>query len=544
MPDDAPQPHALIWDVFSEMDIQAVLVDPLGRIVYANPRARALLGVPPGSPAPPTLSSVLSPRNPEWLSREIRKSGARGGWSGDAVFTRLDGTERWIHVQASRLPCLTASDGDVLLLLEDVSERVEIANALMWRAEELYDRNWELEVIGSVVKLMIASSDLESRLMAMLSQAARSVDADGGLVFIKRRDSDNLECRCGYGLGLDRLAVGTAVGPNDVSLAAHTVRMGRTQVVPDVSAEPHALRGLAAQFGIWSALSVPITVNDQAFGALMLGSAKRHRQFAPREIKLVEIIADHASSAICNALLSDDIHRSARLASVGELLSGAAHSFGNVLMAIQGTLEAAKRALGVPEDSAEAATRLDQAQQHVANGSEIIHRLLSFSRGAGGGLGRVSLRQVTVAALDLCREHPAARRRTIENLTPVDTPRVRAQPGPLQEVILNLVLNALQATGEGGRVTIDSRVLEDPGCVALRVTDDGCGMSPDTLAHAFEPFFSTKGGTGLGLPASAAAVHRMGGAITVESAVGEGTTFTVRLKIVGEDKAAQEPLAA
>jgi len=96
---------------------------------------------------------------------------------------------------------------------------------------------------------------------------------------------------------------------------------------------------------------------------------------------------------------------------------------------------------------------------------------------------------------------------------------------------LNLLLNALQATEPGGEVRIEAEARPEDGIVCLRVSDNGPGIPAHLVDRIFEPFFSTKGGTGLGLATSAAAVHRMGGTITVDSEPGKGAVFTVRLNL-------------
>ncbi len=116
-----------------------------------------------------------------------------------------------------------------------------------------------------------------------------------------------------------------------------------------------------------------------------------------------------------------------------------------------------------------------------------------------------------------------------------DTPlTVRIDPTQLGQVLLNLVLNAAQAAGEGGRV----RVVAEPGgedrSALLTVTDDGPGIPPEVREHLFEPFFTTKGegGTGLGLSIVFGIVTRSGGSVRCDSEPGEGTTFTVELPLV------------
>jgi signal transduction histidine kinase len=133
----------------------------------------------------------------------------------------------------------------------------------------------------------------------------------------------------------------------------------------------------------------------------------------------------------------------------------------------------------------------------------------------------------------------ALRRRGVLELDLARVPRVAGSPTALSQVALNLVVNALEALPEdsGGRAnTINLRLRQEGSQARLDVEDTGPGMPREVLSHIFEPFFTTKadGGTGLGLAVSKRIVEELGGTITVESQVGQGTRFTVRLPIVPE----------
>ncbi len=660
MSEASDQAELPIRRVLARVDLQALLVNSAGCIVYANPRAQALLDAPDASLESLVLDSLFSPRNPDWLSLEIRKTAVSGGWSGTVVMRRFGGSDCWVHMQACRAPLTEPSDDLILLLIEDVTEQMEIAERLMLRTEELYDRNWELEIIGRLSKLVLANSDLETRLAAVLREAAKCTNADGGVVLIKARDSEELVCRCTYGIIPSLLVNTLSLAPKEDPFAVKIMLAERAQVISEEQNISEKLQALTYQYGIETALSVPLLVKGENIGALVVVDTRAERTFSEDEIALAQIITNQAASAIHSALLSEDVEmsrahwqrtfdaiadpvavvdlsgrvvkanealaghcgirvesllgmrclqimpwisveqlnavaqsgtpehlgemdaggevwdvnlypltgwagridavvvcakvtttehrlreelcRASRLALVGELLAGTAHSMGNVLMAIQGTLESAARGIEEAESSEQSISSLNQAIEHIGRGSEMIYRLLNFSRGAGGIMGRSSLRQSAEAALALCRTHPSSKQRTIENIIPPDLPMVEGQSGALQEVILNLMLNALQATDPGGRVSLNAQIVGD--CVNLLITDNGCGMEPEVASRVFEPFFSTKGGTGLGLSASAAVIQHIGGSISVESTPRQGTTFTIRLNLAGFNALGQGRSAA
>jgi two-component system NtrC family sensor kinase len=119
---------------------------------------------------------------------------------------------------------------------------------------------------------------------------------------------------------------------------------------------------------------------------------------------------------------------------------------------------------------------------------------------------------------------------TIEELLQEDLPEVRGDMNQLQQVLLNLSLNACTAMSNGGKLTIRTAVNGDR--VVMRITDTGCGIKPEHLDHIFEPFFTTQDvgkGTGLGLSVTHGIIEQHGGEMEVQSREGEGTTFTISL---------------
>lgn len=219
-----------------------------------------------------------------------------------------------------------------------------------------------------------------------------------------------------------------------------------------------------------------------------------------------------------------------RLVALGELAAGVAHNFGNVLMGVSLTLELLQvRAVRDPglSDMIEA---ISGAQAEVTRGAEIIQRLLSLAGGNPSTLIGVNPWLAADNALTLCSTHINAKRVRLVNLIPTDPPSVKADASQLEEVMVNLILNALQAS-ERGEVRVD---LEDTGDdrVKIRISDNGCGIAPEDMDKIFDPFFTRRkegAGTGLGLTCSLGQVTRMGGAIEVESRLGIGSTFTIVL---------------
>ena len=241
-----------------------------------------------------------------------------------------------------------------------------------------------------------------------------------------------------------------------------------------------------------------------------------------------------------------------KLEAVGQLTGGVAHDFNNLLMAIQGSLELAKKRAS---KDAKLLRLVDNALAGTRRGAVLTQRLLAFAR-------KQDLHVEAVDLLTLVRSMQPFVERSIGPTIrvsvriPSNLPPVRTDPSQLEAALLNLVVNARDAMPAGGAIIVTarkvrtSRTAELPLAsgeyVCLSVIDTGIGMDEDTLAKATEPFFTTKGvgkGTGLGLSMVHGLATQSGGAMRIESTLGEGTSIELWLPVAGrEDRAAgQQP---
>lgn len=239
--------------------------------------------------------------------------------------------------------------------------------------------------------------------------------------------------------------------------------------------------------------------------------------------------------------LQRQLEQAQRLEAVANLAGGLAHNFNNLLMTIRGLtiLMLSRIAPGHPffQD-------LKNIEQQVRAGQEITRNLLTFAWGTPYQMQPLNLQDLVKSTTDVfARTH---RDLTVKVNLPADLPPVEANPGQIQQVLMNLLINAWQAMPHGGEIVITGGPVnleqwQDPAWevkggpfVSLSVADRGVGMDEETLSHLFEPFFTTKGpeqGTGLGLASAYRIVRNHGGAIQVKSAKGQGATFTVLLPV-------------
>ena len=244
--------------------------------------------------------------------------------------------------------------------------------------------------------------------------------------------------------------------------------------------------------------------------------------------------------------LADQLRVSQKMQAVGELAGGVAHDFNNLLMIVKGHAEMLLDRI----DSSSARHNLEQIQGATERAATLTRQLLAFSRKQVLQPKVLDLNNVVAGMIKMFS-------RVIgENIDLAFLPGsklapVKADPGQMEQVLLNLVVNARDAMPDGGRLTIETcnveldsvsasqhSVMEAGSYVMLIVTDTGCGMDAGTQARIFEPFFTTKGqgkGTGLGLATVYGVVKQSGGFIWVYSEVDHGSTFKIYLPQVTAD---------
>ncbi len=237
--------------------------------------------------------------------------------------------------------------------------------------------------------------------------------------------------------------------------------------------------------------------------------------------------------------LTDAPEELKRLANLGLMSVEVAHDLGNLIQVIGSALRLIDRSVKEPTGldigycCAGALLALDRA-------TELRHQLLEFTRPPGAPPEPVELRSAIAGFSNLVML-TAGSNIIVDFFADDSGVAVACDERDLKSVVLNLVANARDAMPDGGRLTIAISCRADlvaagtssaQNSAVLQVSDTGCGMSGDTLARVFEPFFTTRerdGGTGLGLAMVSGFVHRLGGSADVESAIGKGTTVTLRL---------------
>ncbi|MDH4185755.1 MAG: PAS domain S-box protein [Nitrospira sp.] len=230
--------------------------------------------------------------------------------------------------------------------------------------------------------------------------------------------------------------------------------------------------------------------------------------------------------------LEQQIRNSEKLASIGRLAAGVAHEINNPLGGILNCLYNLRKGTLSPSRQEEYRASMEDGVQRV---QKIVRQLLDFSQQHEPEFALTDINHVVDRVLVLTTHLFAPNRIVLETVLGHGLPQVMVDRHMIEQVLMNLVLNAVQAMKDGGELTIRTFVVE--GVCLVEVRDTGSGIPPAVLPRIFDPFFTTKSegeGTGLGLSVSLGIVERHGGKIVVDSEVGKGTTFTLYLPVLRE----------
>jgi signal transduction histidine kinase len=240
--------------------------------------------------------------------------------------------------------------------------------------------------------------------------------------------------------------------------------------------------------------------------------------------------------------LRNELRKMQSLAALGELTSTATHEFNNVLMTV---INYAKLGIRNRDDASrdKALSKILEASERAA---KITSTILAQARNRSESMEPTNLEGIIRDAMVLLEREMRKYRVAVEIEVDPSTPNALASGNQIQRVLLNLLINARQAMAEGGTILLRLKPSSEAGYVELTVRDSGEGIERDKLPHIFDAFYSTKdgpdesgkGGTGLGLAACKEIIDAHDGRIRVESSVGVGTAFIIRLPVADDAQAA------
>ena len=423
--------------------------------------------------------------------------------------------------------------------------------------QRLEDLVFKLGTLNELVEMSGRTPAIEDLLPSFLQTTIRAVHAHGGAIMLLDRQQGGLRTAASRGLpaGND----GATEGVFGEGIAAKVAETGDAVVVDSIERDTRFPRAQDGLPGTGSFLCMPLRAGDRVIGVINLVRKKdggavspAPRPFSPSDLQFLSTLLTYIAYAVDNARLLDEAQQAARqrqrvlddlraaqaqlvrgetLSAIGKLASGMAHHLNNLFAVILGRLETLLVKLPDPDSR----RYIEIIQRAAQDGAEVVRRVQRFSRVQPVSRATpVDLNQLAQEVLELTRPrwHSEAQLRQIRVDTELDLggiKRVAGELAPLREVLMNLVLNAIDAMPGGGRLTL--RTWSSGQSVHCAVSDTGSGMTDEVRRRAFEPFFTTKGpkSTGLGLSVTYGIVQRHNGKIEIDTGPGRGTTVHITL---------------
>jgi PAS domain S-box-containing protein len=492
---------------------------------------------------PLAWQEAIHPGDRERVARESLE-GQRRGVVTDITFriVRPDGSLRWVRGRS--FPVRDAA-GVVVRYVGTVMDVTDLK-----QAQE------ELNLLHSLTLAVSTAETPIAALTAVLDGICKATSWVVGQAWVPSRDGTVLECSSVVGDpeefgGFRKATMGlrTARGEGLVGRAWATKEIVK---LADISVEDSARAGLALAAGLHSVIVVPVVAGEEVAAVLMFLTRERVEP-DPRVTKLVAALGSQLGAAIQRRLAEEaldkteeQLRRAQKMEAIGRLAGGIAHDFNNLLTAVLGFSELALGKL----DSRDPLRRdLEQIRKAGERAAGLTRQLLIFSRHETI-VPQVLDPNTVLVELERMLRRVIGEDVTLQMSLGRDLGRVKVDKGYLEQVAMNLCVNARDAMPRGGRIVIETAGVEleegAPGFrgpvkggryIMIAVTDTGGGMSQDVLSHLFEPFFTTKEagkGTGLGLSTVYGIVQGAGGNLAVYSEVGHGSTFKVYLPRVEE----------
>jgi len=284
---------------------------------------------------------------------------------------------------------------------------------------------------------------------------------------------------------------------------------------------------------IRSAICVPIKGRERTLGVIHIDTMVANYSYTQDQLRLLTAIGLQTGLAMENNRLYQESVRRERLAAAGETVASLSHSIKNILQGIRGGADVVE--LGLRKDSlGEVKKGWGILQRNLDKVHTLTMNMLAYSKPRQPSYELTHLPHVLGECLELVRNGAAERRVTLLNEINATQPPVPVDPDGIHQAVLNLLVNAIDAAESNHGVVTLSADYDPVGQQAIiEVQDNGTGIKPAELEHIFQPFYSTKGqrGTGLGLAVTRKIIQEHEGQIEVDSKLGQGTTFRIRLPL-------------
>jgi PAS domain S-box-containing protein len=461
------------------------------------------------------------------------------------LFRRADGSELSVEYCAASLVVDGCVHGAVVIF-RDITERKQAEAEFLAHLRQL-------QYVVELGRLALAGADPDDLMRDAVARAASAIEVPYGEIVTEQPGGTAWRVRAGVGWREGYVGRTLAVGDVDPAIIT-LLRSGETDGAGGGASEEVSFQGAPAlrDHGVVSGVRALIRGVDRTWGVLGV-YADRPCVFTRDDRHYLQVVANVLASAMDRRQAEEALrrseaqfHQAQKMEAIGSLAGGIAHDFNNMLTVILGYSGLALASMAADDPQRDNLVQIKEAGQRAAT---LTRQLLAFSRKQVLQPRVLDLNAV-VTNMDKMLQRLIGENIALATALTPGLGRVKADAGQLEQVLMNLAVNARDAMPQGGRLTIETANVEmgdafarthigsRPGpYVMLAVRDTGCGMDAATQARIFEPFFTTKEkgkGTGLGLATVYGIIKQSGGGIWVSSEVGVGTTFTVYLPRVEE----------
>jgi signal transduction histidine kinase/putative methionine-R-sulfoxide reductase with GAF domain len=400
---------------------------------------------------------------------------------------------------------------------------------------------------------LMETLDIDEILRLVLEGVTKNIGFDRARLYLVNEKRNVLECKMAVGLDEDRIkGITLSLNPED-SVVARSILEKQPFFIPDASKDPRVNQILKEKLNLHSLVIIPLLAKEKALGAIAADFVEPNKNITKEALESVMVFAQQAGLAIHNAFMYQGLKtfsqqmeekiqkttadlrkteaqliRSDKLAALGQLAAGIAHEIRNPLTSINILIHSMTDNL--PDESVHRED-LKVIEEEINRINEIVDQFLRFAKPAPPLLKKAEVLPIFEETLQLLRPQIEKQRITVQKEIQILPPALMDRE-QMKQVILNLLLNAVQAMPKGGHLILRGHISENDRFIKLSIQDSGVGISDEEMGKLFDPFFSTKeGGIGLGLSIAHRIIDQHHGKIEVESAPGKGTLFTLWLPI-------------
>jgi PAS domain S-box-containing protein len=438
-------------------------------------------------------------------------------------------------------------------IAREITRRKQMEAALCASEEQLAAELWAMQELHSLTTQLLGARDMTTALYRVLDASIAMHRADFGNIQVYNPAIGALEIVAQRGFKQDFLDAFRIVDIEDESACARAMRQGKQVTIEDIERDPAYVpyREIAAAAGYRAVQSTPL-VSRRGDLIGMLSTHFRHPHLpTDRELRMLDLYARQAADVIERLRIEDELRqseeklrrqaqeleqqliRSGRLVSLGEVTASMAHEFNNPLGIIMGFVEDLLSNTDPASPNYRALQIIDEESKRCR---QIVGDLMEYARPKPTEFCSISIVDVIDKTLQLVENRLYKQKVGVEKKMDSGLPRIQADSNQLEQILVNLYLNAIDAMPEGGQLRVEAKIINSDGVepvMLISVADTGFGIEEKDLEKIFQPFFTAKKrrGMGLGLPLCQRIAKNHGGRIEVESQLGKGTTFKIYLPL-------------